>query len=226
MHVETYWSHSFVPSLVRADGVVFDLGVNDGGFARLMAPRCRTVIGYEPDPRWRTLANLPANVRIEPKAIAATPGAMSLHVNPQLCSSSHFTEPGARTIDVEAVTLEQALAAQPAGPIDLLKMDIEGEETAVLLQAPEQVLKRIAQLTVEFHDFLDRRSVPEIRSAIRRMEQLGFFAFCFSFRSYGDMLFINRAMVPLPWWQRSYLLARFKYLRGAARLLRRTARGR
>jgi FkbM family methyltransferase len=226
MNVETYWSHSFVPSLVRADGVVFDLGVNDGGFARLMAPRCREVIGYEPDPRWRGAIDVPANVRIEAKAIAAKPGTVSFHVNPRLCSSSHYTEPGARTIDVEAVTLEQALAAQPSGPIDLLKMDIEGEETAVLLQAPEEALRRVAQLTVEFHDFLDQRSVPDIRAAIARLRRLGFVAFCFSFRSYGDMLFLNRALVPLAWWQRVYLLARFKYLRGAARVLARAGRRR
>ena len=45
MNVETYWSHSFLPELVRPTGVVFDFGVNGGGFSELMSPRCRVVIG-------------------------------------------------------------------------------------------------------------------------------------------------------------------------------------
>jgi len=221
VNVQVYWSHSFLPDLVRRDGLVFDFGVNDGGFSRLIAPKCRAVVGFEPDPAWHGRHDLPDNVRVVPKAVAARAGSISFHVNQGLCSSMHYAEPTARDVQVDAVTLESALAIEPEGRIDLLKMDIEGEEVDVLLQAPPQLFSRIVQMTVEFHDFLDPGRVPDIRAAIARLQGLGFTTFCFSFRSYGDTLFVNRNLIALSPWQRIWLVARFKYLRGLARLLSR-----
>lgn len=217
MNVEVYWSHSFLPDLVRPDGLVFDFGVNDGGFSRLMAPKCRRVVGFEPDPAWEGEHVLPANVRVTAKALAARAGTIPFHVNQALCSSMHYAEPTAREVQVEAVTLETALALEPEGRIDLLKMDIEGEEVDVLLSAPAAVFSRVVQMTVEFHDFLDPSSVPAIREVIQRMRGFGFYAVRFSFRSYGDVLFVNRRLAPLSAWQRLWLPLRFKYLRGLGR---------
>ena len=217
MKVEVYWSHSFLPELVRPDGLVFDFGVNDGGFSRLVASRCRTVIGFEPDPAWQGVQVLPANVRVVPMALAARAGPIAFHVNAALCSSMHYAETNAREVQVEAVTLAEAFALEPDGRIDLLKMDIEGEEVDVLLGAPAAALARVAQMTVEFHDFLDPSSVPRIRAVIQRMRGLGFHVVCFSFRSYGDVLFVNSRLVPLSLWQRLWLSVRFKYLRGLSR---------
>ena len=225
MHVEMYWSHSFIPDMVRPDGVVFDIGVNDGGFSRLIASRCRAVIGYEPDPRWRGRWQLPSNVTVVPAAIAATAGRLLFHVNTERCSSMHFADRGSESIDVDAVTLEQALATAPDARIDLLKMDIEGEEVAVLLQAPAHLFDRVVQMTIEFHDFLDPSQAPAIREVIARLEQLGFLAVCFSFRNYGDMLFVNQKLAPISAWDRAWLLARYKYARGLGRLLKRIGGG-
>lgn len=216
MNVEVYWSHSFLPELIRPDGLVFDFGVNDGGFSRVVAPRCRTVIGFEPDPTWHDRLALPANVRVIAKALAAHAGHHRFHVNAQKCSSMHFADIAATTVEVEAVTFGEALALE-SGRIDLVKMDIEGEEVAVLLDAPADLFTRVAQMTVEFHDFINPGQLPDIRRAIARMADLGFDAVCFSFRSYGDVLFINRRLVPLSPIQWAWMIARFKYLRGAAR---------
>ena len=222
MYVDEYWSHSFILNLVRPQGVVYDIGVNDGGFARLVAARCRRVIGYEPDPVWRDRLNLPANVTFIPKAIAATTGVLDFHVNQVRCSSLHYSEIGtAGTVPVEAVTLEDALALEPEGLIDLIKMDIEGEEIEVLATATDEQLQRVVQLTVEFHDFIDSASVPAIQGVIHRLQSLGFFAIRFSWRSYGDLLFINTRLVQLGLIQRWWLVLRYKYLRGVSRVLKR-----
>jgi FkbM family methyltransferase len=210
--------------LIRPDGLVFDIGVNAGGFAKLVAPRCRRVIGFEPDPRWLGRLRLPANVVVHPWAIAGAPGVRSFHVNEDKCSSLHFTEEGSQIVEVKAITLEAALAMEPEGMVDLVKMDIEGEELDVLEHAPAPLFDRIAQMTVEFHDFLDRASIPRIRSVMQRMQSVGFRSICFSARSYGDVLFLNRRLVPLSAAQRAWLVWRFKYLRGLARVLGRTLR--
>jgi FkbM family methyltransferase len=221
MQVSTYWGHTYLPGRLRAGGVVFDLGVNSGGFSRLVASRCRRVIGFEPDPSWAGRLELPANVTLIHKAIAAKPGRLPLHLNPVTCSSLHYGDSNAATAEVEAITLAEALALEPAGRIELIKMDIEGEEIAVLRDAPEELFDRVAQMTVEFHDFIDPASVPAIREVIARMHRLGFHIIKFSWRSYGDVLFLNKKLEPLSLWQRCSLRLIHKYGRGALRVLRR-----
>lgn len=211
-----------MPGLIRRDGLVFDFGVNCGGFAERVAPLCRKVIGFEPDPSWRgRYHHLPANVTLIEKAVAAERGVLKLHVNPTQCSSLHHAEGGAVAAEVEAITLADALEMDTASRIDLIKMDIEGEELAVLQNAPAELFERIAQMTVEFHDFLDPESVPAIQRVIARMEGLGFVAFRISWRSYGDMLFVNRRLEPLSAWQTFYLGVWHKYSQGIWRMLSR-----
>lgn len=222
MYVNVYWSHSFLRDLIRPESVVFDFGVYDGGFARVVAPYCARVVGFEADPSWNGKLSLPSNVRVVPKALAAERGTIEFYVNSELCSSLHYSETGSLKVDVDAVTLEDALNLEPNGTIDLVKMDIEGEEVPILLAAPAVLFDRIAQMTVEFHDFLDPRSVPAIRAVILRLRKLGFYAICFSFRSLGDVLFLNKKLIPLTIWQRVWLVVRYKYLRGLMRLIKRS----
>lgn len=221
MQVEVYWSHSFLPGLVRPDGVVFDIGVNNGGFSERIAYRCRRVIGFEPDPAWHAKYSLPPNVQVLPKALAARRGTMRLHVNPKLCSSLHYQESTSTSVEVEALTLADALALESQGPIDLIKMDIEGEELAVLERSPAELFSRVVQMTVEFHDFLDPLSRPKVLAVIERLRRLGFHVVKFSWHNYGDMLFVNRKLAPLSVWQRIWLRLRYKYGSGIARILHR-----
>ena len=220
MRIEHYWGHSFLPDLIQPDGIVFDFGVYDGGFSRLVAPHCARVIGFEPDPsRQYTSLPLPQNVRIITKAIAAKPGAMSFYVNSQLCSSLHYTEEQSKVVEVETVTFADALALEAESRIDLIKMDIEGEEVELLRTAPPELFTRVRQITVEFHDFLEPKSVPAIRAVIRRLQQLGFHAVKFSWNTFGDMLFVNQNLVLLSYWQRVWLRVHYKYVRGIIRVL-------
>lgn len=219
--VESYWSHTFLPELIRTDGAIFDFGVNDGGFSKLVAPRCRKVIGLEPDPSWNERLSLPHNVQLVPKALCAQRKMVRLHINRETCSSLHFTDPSAPTVDVEGITLGDALALEPDLRIDLLKMDIEGEEVPVLLDAPSGLFGRIVQMTVEFHDFLKPESRMEIRSAIRRMQELGFSVIKFSWHSYGDILFLNRRLVTLSSSELFLLRFPYKYGAGISRIIHR-----
>jgi FkbM family methyltransferase len=224
MRTECYWGHTFLPGLIRSDGVIFDFGTFNGGFCKVVAPLCQRIIGFEPDPYWEGKLSLPENVRVLPKALAAKRGVMRLNLNQEKCASAHYFDNSARSIEVDAITLADALALAPAARIELVKMDIEGEEVAVLREASPESLQRIAQLTVEFHDFLDGESVPAIRMVIDKMQRLGFFALRFSWHSYGDLLFVNRQLEPLLFWQRVGLIVFHKYGRGFGRIARRALR--
>lgn len=222
IRVSEYWSHSYIPDLIRREGTVIDIGANNAGFSRRVAHLCKRVIGFEPDPSRINSIVLPANMEMVAKAVAAESGHVPLFLNREKCPSLHFEEGDTTHIEVEAITLEKALSNAGTGLIDLVKMDIEGEELRVLCSAPARVLTRVVQWTVEFHDFMDPGSRPAIRQVIQRMRRLGFVAFRFSFRNHGDLLFVNRRFVRLSRLQCLWIVLRFKYMRGFMRVLRRT----
>jgi FkbM family methyltransferase len=217
-------NHTFLADLIRPDGTVFDLGLGEGQFSTRLAARCGQVFGLEPDPIHTSRLVLPDNVTVLPKALGAERGIRRLHLNREKCSSLHYSDADAGALEVEAITLSDALALTPDERIDLIKIDIEGEEIRVLRYTAPTVFARVVQMTVEFHDFLDPESLPDIRDVINRMERLGFCAIKFSWNTYGDVLFINRKLAELSVLNRWYLVVRYKYADGICRLLNRAFR--
>lgn len=217
--IQTYWGHTYLPKLIRPDGVVFDFGVNTGGFTRLVAPLCRKVLGFEPDPTYHG-APLPPNATLVPNALSAAGGTVVLHVNKEKCSSLHYADAESQKVEVQAMTLAEALALEPDARIDMVKIDIEGEEVSVLALAPEALFQRVVQISVEFHDFMDPQSLPHVLSVIERMKSFGFVYFKFSWRSYGDVLFVNRKLAPVSALQVAGIRLG-KYERGIGRILAR-----
>src|SRR5262245_38651934 len=128
MKVESYWSHTFLPELIRPDGVIFDFGTNNGGFCKLVAPLCQRVMGFEPDPYWDRRLLLPDNVFVFRKALAAKRGTVRLNLNQGKCSSMHYLDTGARPVDVDAITLADAVALAPAERIELEPVSKSFEE--------------------------------------------------------------------------------------------------
>jgi hypothetical protein len=84
------------------------------------------------------------------------------------------------------------------------------------------VLQDIAQITVEFHDSLDATLVEGVIRVTARLESLGFKTLRFS-RTTDDVLFVNGRFVPLSRLSAAWLLLRYKYVRGLARVARRLA---
>lgn len=223
MQIGEFWSHTFLQDRIRPSDTVFDIGTNYGGFAAAVSPYCKRVIGYEPNPFWNgNRPSLPANVNVVTMAVAAHKGAFPLHVEPNGGPRSSFhaavAVPGASSVMVDAITFAEALAAVPSGRIGLVKLDIEGEELAVLQHAPAELLSRIAQMTVEFEDFHGENA---IRSVIARMKRLGFWVVKFSWRNHGDILFVNNRLEPMSFLQHATIILVYKYWRGFLRAARR-----
>ncbi len=106
----------------------------------------------------------------------------------------------------------------------LLKLDIEGPESDLLLAAPAELLRAIGQISVEFHDFLDPALAPTVERATARLAGLGFAVFRMS-RDNSDLLFVNAARLPLDALQRFYLRRPYRLARGLPRNLGRPPAG-
>ena len=89
--------------------------------------------------------------------------------------------------------------------IDILKLDIEGAEFELFVSTPDDILRRIGQITVEFHDFkLCFRGRGLFENAREHLIALGFICCNMAFRTHGDVLFLNRGRTGLGLWQSFY----------------------
>lgn len=225
LHVVRVGEHSFLDApMLRERAVVVDLGCNYGAFATEMMRRYGAeVYAVEPVPElFAQLAKLP-HLHVDQLAIVSgVEDTVELFINDSSCATldARLREVDASAVAVPAERLERLLERHSLKHVDVLKVDIEGAETEMLLRAPAEVLKSITQITVEFHDFLDPSLGPQVAAAHDRMRQLGFWAIRFS-RGNEDVLFVNTARLPMSGVQRLWTTLRYRYLRGLMRIVAR-----
>jgi FkbM family methyltransferase len=155
---------------------ILDCGANIGVaslFFRKRYPKAR-ITAFEADPSLFALldANLAANGAqdVERKHLAVWTAAGTLTFRSEGSDSGMIASlPGAvdgRSVAVPSVRLRDVLEAEPA--IDLLKLDIEGAEDAVLADC-EPSLGRVRALIMDLHEFDPAsRQVPRVLDLLAR----------------------------------------------------------
>ncbi len=149
---------------VQDGWTIVDIGGGIGDYSIFAAhERDRAkVLAFEPFPEsYRLLQdnlnlNQMFNVEISALAIASREGQLQFAggmVDPLSRQTSTVSEDSAgNTLFVEAINLESVLERPGFGHIDLIKLDCEGAEYDILLNAPAAVLEKIERIVMEFHD--------------------------------------------------------------------------
>jgi FkbM family methyltransferase len=219
--------HTFLNRL-NANSIVLDCGANHGEFARLVRERygCR-VIALEPNPAlFATLPKL-EGVTWLPYALGGQDGVMELQIGQNVEASSLVASPEGHhtTVPVQVRTLATVMKETALDEIDLVKLDIEGAEIPLLAGTPDDVIQKVGQFTIEFHDFNNYVTVEQVRAALARMRKLGFLDCRMTRRDYGDVFLVNwkrlGVSAPTRWW----VLGVEKYLFGVRRIVARKFRG-
>ncbi len=164
------------------DGWIVDLGANIGCFslraARALAAAGQ-VLAVEPNPaclhvlRRNLERNRAGNVQVLAAAVTARAGPRRLLLNVRSTDSRLEDAAGGgqvAAVEVEARTLEQILAGLTR--VELLKMDIEGEEFAVIWQTPRRVWRNVQRLALEYHRAASDARPPA--QLLQRLEWLGY----------------------------------------------------
>jgi FkbM family methyltransferase len=138
------------------------------------------VHAFDPTPRsiaWIASQDLPPEFRFHPYGIAAYDGHASFHPphNPRHVSYSMLPVPqsAGTTVEAPVYTLRTIMNRLGHDRLDLLKMDVEGAEYAVLAQIDLQAIV-IKQLLVEFHHRFEGVGWRGTRTAVKRLWQAGF----------------------------------------------------
>jgi FkbM family methyltransferase len=198
--IETIHWHTLHPRYLGARSNVLDLGANYGLFARAITERfgCQCV-AVEPSPG--PFAAIPEGARISKlqAAVADKSGMMPFHVASESVASSLLPNDRfhAETIDVPVLSLPDLLCQLSWSRVDLLKIDIEGAEVGLLDACPDKVLGRIAQISVEFHDFCGITPVADVKRTLARLNGLGFFSVRMSRVGHQDTWLINQRVLDI-----------------------------
>lgn len=149
---------------IQAGWTVIDIGAGIGEFTLLTAkehPTC-TLLAYEPFPdSFRLLEkNLALNrvtsVQAFPLAVAVRAGE-SVQLSMVGAPVQHTTTPVAGnpaatdSIAVATTSLQQIFEENGVERCDFLKIDCEGCEFALMLEAPPDILQRIDRICMEYH---------------------------------------------------------------------------
>ncbi len=168
--------------LVRRGDVVYDVGANAGYYtllaSRLAGPTGQ-VVAFEPVPlnvarlRAHLSLNRVANARVVEAAVSDEEGA-ARYATPDCTETGHIADAGElvgedrAALDVRLVTVDARVAAGELPPPDVMKIDVEGAELAVLRGAERVLRERRPRLLVELHTPEMDRLCPEL------LESLGY----------------------------------------------------
>jgi FkbM family methyltransferase len=176
--IDSIENHTFLPPTLGPGSVVVDLGANEGRFAREIARRYGvTCHAAEPNPELFRSLHGDGAFRAHHVAVSGADGPQTLHLSSDVTSSSVASGnvPGpAGEVVVPGMTLASFCREAGVGRIDLLKVDIEGAEVAMFESTPDELLGRIAQITIEFHDDHGLMTRQEFAAIRDRLMGLGF----------------------------------------------------
>jgi FkbM family methyltransferase len=168
---------------VQAGWHIIDIGAGLGDFAVDAAQHSNLVHAYEPFPESFDLLkqnlslNKIGNVLPMAEAVSSQAGTAQLELTGAAVQHKTTNVSGkSKVIGVSAITLAEALFRLNGFRCDLLKMDCEGAEYDILMQADEACWQRIGQIVLEYHDGMTEHSHQDLMAFF---EKRGFQTRCF-----------------------------------------------
>jgi FkbM family methyltransferase len=170
--------------LNSAHPVIVDCGANIG-LSLIFFKECypqASIIAFEPDPEnfKRLQATVEVNfpdVTIHNKAVSDTPGRMELFSTTDskgTITKSLYRERLEETALVSESVEVVRLSDYVHMPIDLLKLDVEGAEIAVIGDlVATGAINHVRNMVVEFHDIM-QEGRPSLSGFLAKLEQQGF----------------------------------------------------
>jgi FkbM family methyltransferase len=176
-----YGGYYLDPSLLNAESIVYSLGIGeDLSFDLALIERFGLAVeAFDPTPKvktWLASQGLPLALHFHDMGIASFDGKASFYLPPRKDWTSHTMVPSryfsADTIHVPVMRLSSAMRKLGHDRIDVLKMDIEGAEFAVIEDIVAEKIS-IAQLVVEFHHRFAAQGTEETRRTLAALSSYG-----------------------------------------------------
>ncbi len=150
---------------------VIDIGANIGTFSVYIAQKYPQSKIYSYEPANETYKLLEYNIKINGVKNVA---AKKLAVSNRLGFANFYTyaasglsslsnkRKGAVREKVKLTTLGEIFKAENLRSLDLIKMDTEGAEYEILMNAPDNILSKVKNIVLEYHDSLTKYKHKDI----------------------------------------------------------------
>ena len=217
MKIINFLHHTFIADFLGPSSVIVDLGANNGEFSGSIKNNfnCK-IYALEPLPDLFDLIKEDTNIRKFNYCINSTGNPCELYLESGFCATMRKKE-NKKSIKIQGKTLKNFIIEEKIGKVDLLKIDIEGEEIEVFENIDNNILSIFNQITVEFHDFLWPELGKRVEKIKKNIFKKGFYSIPFSLTNNGDVLFIRRNLISYS--QYLYLKYFLRYILGIKRRL-------
>jgi FkbM family methyltransferase len=183
-------------ALKKAKNTVIDIGGHLGFFslyASLLNPKV-PIYSFEPhignfDLLKKNLKdNRVKNVTAKNLAVSDKIGEVDLLISKEDLNHSivHAIEPTDEVQKVQTITLKKIFDRHNIGHCDLLKIDCEGAEFAILEDSPPELFDKVSHIFLEYHDWVPRKDHKQLKKLLEargfkvqdfpnsKMKELGF----------------------------------------------------
>ena len=160
--LEANTSHEIF-KIMEKDTVV-DIGAHVGYFTLYAANLAKKgkIISYEPSKKSFSILeknikiNNFSNIKLENVAVSKTHGKALLHTDDhdEISNSLYNLNKKSKVYEVETNTLEEIFLKNKLDSIDFLKIDCEGAEYEILMNASSLDLDKIKKMSIEIHEKL------------------------------------------------------------------------
>ncbi len=188
-------AHTFVADFLNENSIVLDLGGNKGEFAKFLVDNFNCLV-YTIEPVEKFFNSIPNHLKIKKfkYCISATNGSIEIFIDKDQLATFYENNPLDKIV-CEGITIEKFINDYNIPKIDLLKVDIEGAEIEIFENLSSEVLRKINQITIEFHDFLWPELKPRVENIKKKIKSNGFYCVKFSIKNNGDVLFIRKSLI-------------------------------
>lgn len=191
--IETWWLNEYLRNLenIKEGATVIDIGAHIGSFSIFVASQFKNirVLAFEPEPD--NFALLKENISINHLEDRVFPFRLALdqrggertrlYYHPDnlgmhslVLSHKNLPQDKRKTFfEVKTISLKEIFEENQILKCDLLKMDCEGCEYSVLLSTPGSTLRKIRNLTLEYHPGGDIRKIKQYLEGVGFKTRLG-----------------------------------------------------
>lgn len=183
---ESFEKDIFFPGIpeyrVQPDHIIIDIGAHIGCFSLLAAKKAPQGKVYSFEPAAETCEVLQQNVRSNnlsniktfQLAMAGENGKTLLYHDLITGNWGHSITKAlsAETEEVNCITPENFFSSEGIGHADLIKLNCEGAEFRIVLQTPENILRRIHCMLILYHGYLEEHI--SVRQMAGHLKQTGF----------------------------------------------------
>lgn len=153
------------------EGITVDIGANIGAFAILAAHHGSRVLAVEPEPHnLEAMRNNIAINGLEQRIIVSDVGVSDYTgtavINDGGGGASIYEE-NADGVFIDVITLDQLFERYNVEKVNVLKIDVEGSEVAIVLGASRENLDKCAYITLEF----DHRTGEFMGDIVRKLSE-------------------------------------------------------